>query len=147
MNLHAEWGKRSPLGMQIHSPYATYGNNSARQQQAYMYQQQQQQPQWSASNSAVMYNSPVSTGLSHTISAGASQYGTRPSAGMQATRTAVFAPVPTYVRGTAARPAPRTVPASAAQINIASKLKRIEIAVFTGEKRKSFYTPVTLNNV
>ena len=72
----------------------------------------------------------------HTISAGASQYGTRPSAGIQAPRTAVFAPIPTYVRGTAARPAPRTAPAAGAQINIASKLKRIEIAVFTGEKRK-----------
>ena len=97
---------------------------------------QQQQPQWSASNSAVVYNSHVSTGPSHTISAGASQYGTRPSAGIQAPRTAVFAPVPTYVRGTAARSAPRTAPATAAQNNIASKLKRIEIAVFTGEKRK-----------
>ena len=114
--------------------YATYGNNTARPQQAYMYQQQQ--PQWSASNSAVVCNSPVSTGPSHTISAGASQYGVRPSAGMQAPRTAVFAPVPTYVGGTAAQPAPRTAPAAAAQINIASKLKRIEIAVFTGEKRK-----------
>ena len=129
-------------GFLIHDPadqtpsmmYATYGNNSARPQQAYMYQQQQ--PQWSASNSAVVYNSPVSTGPSHTISAGASQYDARPSAGMQAPRTAVFAPVPTYVGGTAARPAPRTAPAAAAQINIASKLKRIEIAVFTGEKRK-----------
>ncbi|XP_065195672.1 uncharacterized protein LOC135827076 [Sycon ciliatum] len=131
-------------GFLIHDPadqtpsmmYATYGNNSARPQQAYMYQQQQQQPQWSASNSAVMYNSPVSTGPSHTISTGASQYGARPSAGMQAPRAAVFAPVPTYVGGTAARPAPRTAPAAAAQINIASKLKRIEIAVFIGEKRK-----------
>ena len=129
-------------GFLIHDPadqtpsmmYATYGINSARPQQAYMYQQQQ--PQWSASNSAVVYNSPVSTGPSHTISAGASQYGVRPSAGMQAPQTAVFAPVPTYVGGTAARPAPRTAPAAAAQINIASKLKRIEIAVFTGEKRK-----------
>ena len=45
--------------------YATFGNNSARPQQACMYQQQQ--PQWSASNSAVVYNSPVSTGPSHTI--------------------------------------------------------------------------------
>ena len=30
----------------------------------------------------------------------------------------------------------RTAPAAAAQINIARELKRIEIAVFTGEKRK-----------